>query len=110
MTVSAIPVVSVDAEDNLQSYPYAMFASSYSDGAITVNSNNFCVNCGTYNYCSDQINSELHQKFDIDTYFKWGNVKGLFYGNSTDERDSNERYYNKNANESIYSYWKIRFN
>lgn len=44
MTVSAIPVVSVDAEDNLQSYPYTMFASSYSDGAITVNSNNFCVN------------------------------------------------------------------
>ena len=50
---------------------------------------------------------ELHQKFDIDTYFKWGNVKGLFYGNSTDQRDYNGNKYKNNANQDIYDkYWR----
>jgi len=84
-----------------------MFEGVYNFDGILLTAENDPVNCGTYNYCSDQINSELHQKFDIDTYFKWGNVKGLFYGNSTDERDYNGNKYKNNANQDIYDkYWR----
>ena len=44
MTVSAMPVVSAHAEETAELYPYAMFAASNADGAITVNAGNFCVN------------------------------------------------------------------
>jgi len=44
MTLSAISVVSVYAVESTEPYPYTMFASSYDDGAITVNAGNFCVN------------------------------------------------------------------
>ena len=44
VTISAIPVVSVDAEENAQLYPYTLFAASSDEGAITVNAGNFCVN------------------------------------------------------------------
>ena len=44
MAVSAVPIVSVHAEENSEPYPYTMFASSSDDGAITVNADNFCVN------------------------------------------------------------------
>lgn len=46
MTVSAIPFVSAHAEESTSTepYPYAMFAASSDEGAITVNADNFCVN------------------------------------------------------------------
>lgn len=44
MTVSAVPIVSAHAEENIESYPYTMFAASNDEGAITVNAGNFCVN------------------------------------------------------------------
>lgn len=44
MTVSAIPIVSANADESTELYPYTMFASSSDDGAITVNAGNFCVN------------------------------------------------------------------
>ena len=44
MTVSAIPIVSVNAEESTEPYPYTMFAASGDEGAITVNAGNFCVN------------------------------------------------------------------
>ena len=44
MTVSAIPIVSAHAEENLEPYPYTMFAASNEEGAITINAGNFCVN------------------------------------------------------------------
>ncbi len=44
MTVSAVPIVSVHAEENSEPYPYTLFASSSDDGAITVNADNFSVN------------------------------------------------------------------
>lgn len=44
MTLSAISVVSVYAVESTEPYPYTMFASSYDEGAITVNAGNFCAN------------------------------------------------------------------
>ncbi len=37
MTVSAVPIVSANAEESIEPYPYTMFAASSDDGAITVN-------------------------------------------------------------------------
>lgn len=44
MAISAVPIVSAHAEESTELYPYTMFAASNSDGAITVNAENFCVN------------------------------------------------------------------
>lgn len=44
MTVSVVPIVSAHAEESTEPYPYTMFAASNSDGAITINANNVCVN------------------------------------------------------------------
>ncbi len=44
MAISAIPFVSVRAEESNEPYPYTMFAASDAEGAITVNAGNFCVN------------------------------------------------------------------
>lgn len=44
MLMSAVPSVSVFAEDTSECYPYTLFASSTDEGAITVNAGNFCVN------------------------------------------------------------------
>lgn len=44
MILSAIPIVPTRAEESTEPYPYTMFAASSDDGAITVNSGNFCVN------------------------------------------------------------------
>ena len=44
MLVSAVPPVSVFAENTSGCYPYTLFASSTDEGAITVNAGNFCVN------------------------------------------------------------------
>lgn len=44
MTISAIPIVSVNAEENTEQYPYTMFAASSAEGAIKINANNFGIN------------------------------------------------------------------
>lgn len=44
MAVSAVPIVSAQAEESIEPYPYTMFAASSDDGAITVNAGNFCIN------------------------------------------------------------------
>jgi hypothetical protein len=44
MAVSAVPIVSVNAEESIEPYPYTLFAASSDEGAITVNAGNFCVN------------------------------------------------------------------
>lgn len=44
MTVSAVPIVSANAEESTEPYPYTIFAASSDEGAITVNAGNFCVN------------------------------------------------------------------
>ena len=44
MAVSAVPIVSANAEEGTEPYPYTLFAASSDEGAITVNADNFCVN------------------------------------------------------------------
>ena len=44
MTISAIPIVSVHAEESPEKYPYTLFAASHDEGAITINANTACVN------------------------------------------------------------------
>lgn len=44
MAVSAVPIVSVHADESTEPYPYTLFAASSDEGAITVNAGNFCVN------------------------------------------------------------------
>lgn len=44
MTISAIPIVSVNAQESTEPYPYAMFAASSAEGAITINAGNFGIN------------------------------------------------------------------
>lgn len=42
--ISAVPIVSANAEESTEPYPYTLFAASSDEGAITVNAGNFCVN------------------------------------------------------------------
>ena len=44
MAISAVPIVSIHAEESIEPYPYTMFAASSDEGAITLNAGNFCVN------------------------------------------------------------------
>ena len=44
MAFSAVPIVSANAEESMESYPYTLFAASSDEGAIKINANNFCVN------------------------------------------------------------------
>lgn len=44
MSVSVMPIVSVNAERNTEPYPYTMYAASSDEGAITVNAGNLCIN------------------------------------------------------------------
>lgn len=44
MAVTMLPAIPAMAEDTVEKYPYTLFAGSSEEGAITVNSDNFCVN------------------------------------------------------------------
>ena len=44
MSLSSIPPVVARSEDNTERYPYTFFAGSSDDGAITINSDNICIN------------------------------------------------------------------
>lgn len=44
VTIIAVPIVSANAEESTEPYPYTIFAASNDEGAITVNAGNFCVN------------------------------------------------------------------
>ena len=53
MVISTIPFVSAHAEEKAELYPYAMFAASDAEGAISINTAGFCANAsiatnGTY--------------------------------------------------------------
>ena len=53
MVISTIPFVSAHAEEKAELYPYAMFAASDAEGAISINTDGFCANAsiatnGTY--------------------------------------------------------------
>lgn len=52
----------------------------------------------------------MHNKLDVETFYNWGNVKGLLYGNSKDDRNQNGKHYDKYANKHVYEdYWKGLF-
>lgn len=92
---------------------------------INNNNSNFRydpVNMGTNNYFASlpinddttriaiKINDYWHRKYDVSTFIKWGNVKGLKYGNTNNEADENYIFYNDKANKKIYDeYWKEVF-
>ena len=76
------------------------------------------VNMGTYNYCAydkripghdSSEDKDKHSALDVDTFYDWGNVKGLFYGNSKKQRKKNGEYYETNANKKVYEFWKGKF-
>lgn len=87
------------------------------------------VNVGTYNYSAydfeyvtidgnvKETSEDLHNKYDVypylgdkEEYNNWGNVPGLIYGNSKDDRNQNGKHYDKYANKHVYEdYWKGLF-
>ena len=53
---------------------------------------------GTFNYCSDQADSKLHQTLDVKPYKEYGNTpdpSSKYPGN--DAKEENERKYNNNT-------------
>lgn len=44
MSLSSIPPVTAHGEDTTERYPYTFFAGSSAEGAITINSDNICIN------------------------------------------------------------------
>ena len=44
MAATLLPSLPVVAEEAAEKYPYTMFAASDTEGSITINANNFCVN------------------------------------------------------------------
>ena len=89
---------------------------------LNINDDNFRydpVNVGTYNYYASLPSyglikkgnaSIIHHAFDVQPFYTWGNVKGLPYGNSIDEREANGFYYRDNANKDVYISWSDYWN
>lgn len=73
MTASAVPIVAANAEESTPLYPYAIFAGSESDGAITINADNVCVN------------GNIATKGTISTNAVNFNVNGISTEHSEDE-------------------------
>lgn len=44
MAATLLPSLPAVAEEAAEKYPYTMFAASDTEGSITINANNFCVN------------------------------------------------------------------
>ena len=45
------------------------------DGKLITEADNYGQNMGTYNYASSSKAASAHNKFDVDTYKKWGFYK-----------------------------------
>ena len=50
------------------------YEAVYNIDGILLTENNLPINMGTYNYCSDQNDSDLHQLLDVIPYKVWGNT------------------------------------
>ena len=90
MLATMLPAIPASAKDNVDKYPYTLFAASNEEGAITFNAGNFCVNgnvatngtivsSGNMNINgtkTESANEEMLYIFDkIDAaYFSGGNV------------------------------------
>ena len=66
--LSAIPIASAKAEESISSYPYTMFASSYNDGAITVDEDGILDGDEYYSgYVSQDLTPDENSKYPGDT-------------------------------------------
>lgn len=72
-----------------------MFEAVYNYDGELLTAENDPINCGTFNYCSDQIDSDLHQILDVKPYKQYGNVKGHPYAGN-DAKKANKSKYNNN--------------
>ena len=87
------------------------------------------INVGTYNYSAfdfDYINldgskkktsSSNHNTYDVYPYLggkskykNWGNVPGMIYRNTKEDKEYNIKMYNQKADKSIFINWKGVFN
>ena len=70
---------------------------------ILLTENNSPVNMGTYNYCSDQKDSKLHQLLDVIPYKVFGNTpdeSSKYPGD--DAKDDNKDRYDGNSDAQDY--------
>ena len=51
-----------------------IYEAVYNKDRVLLTEDNSAINMGTYNYCSDQADSSLHQKLDVKPYKKYGNT------------------------------------
>ena len=72
-----------------------MFEAVYNYDGVLLTAENDPINCGTFNYCSDQKDKSLHQALDVKPYKQYGNVKGYPYPGD-DEKEHNKKRYNNN--------------
>ena len=56
-----------------------IYEAVYNKDGILLNEKNCPENMGTYNYAGTKTNNSLHHAFDVDTYFMYGNIKGIKY-------------------------------
>ena len=96
MSLSSIPPVTAHGEDTTERYPYTFFAGSSAEGAITINSDNICINgdiatngtiassdnnlningickenaCETIIRCFSRIDNAYFNTSDVLTYFE----------------------------------------
>lgn len=75
MTISVVPVVSVNAKESTELYSYAIFAASDAEGVITINAGNGNVNInGTKTEDTDEDMIYMFDKIDTK-YFSENNVE-----------------------------------
>ena len=75
MAATLLPSLPAVAEEAAEKYPYTMFAASDTEGSITINANNFCVN-GNIKYLTFDEASYL-AKVSRSMINKWAD-KGKF--------------------------------
>ncbi|MDR0918279.1 MAG: hypothetical protein LBM93_03390 [Oscillospiraceae bacterium] len=69
------------------------------------------VNMGTYNYfaslAGNPFDDAKHRVLDVETFFSYGNVSGLFYGNSKTSRNENGEFARKSTlTDMIFDYYE----
>ncbi len=74
-----------------------IYEAVYNKDGILLTENNSPINMGTYNYCSDQADKDLHQKLDVNPYKEYGNTsdESSKYPGDTAKEENGDRF---NAN------------
>ena len=88
--VGAIPHIPAKAEE-IDRYPYVLFAGSNEDGAITINSNNVCINGniatnGTVSTSSQNvnINGEITENAQKETKIFFNKIDSRYFASNVD--------------------------